>query len=94
MDLSLVVRFDKAELRKRVEFVLEKDVCQVCEESHDLDYPHHARYGVSRKDDRFLINICTTCHRLIHNIGFSKVKKTRQETEDIAWENHQEYLNT
>lgn len=93
LDLSITMRYTKSEVKKRVEFVLQKEVCQVCEESYDLDYPHHARYGVSRKDDRFLICICVECHRLIHQKGFSQVKKTREETEDIAWSNHLEYLD-
>ncbi len=93
LDLSIVMRYPKPEVKKRVEFILQKEVCQVCETSHDLDFPHHSRYGISRKDDRFLICICVDCHRIIHNQGFSKLKKTREQTEDIAWQNHLEYLN-
>ncbi len=93
MDLSLVVRFDKSELKKRVSFILDKEICQVCEKSYDLDVPHHARYGNAKKDDRYLVNICVSCHRLIHQVGFHKVAKTRTETEDIGWNNHLEYMN-
>lgn len=93
LDLSITMRYTKSEVKKRVNFVLQKEVCQVCEESYDLDYPHHSRFGVSRKDDRFLICICVECHRTIHNQGFAKLKKTREETEEIAWNNHLEYLD-
>lgn len=93
MDKSEVVRFDKVELKKRVEFIQGKEVCQVCEKSKDLDPPHHARFGWSRKDDRFLVCICRRCHYLLHNIGFSRVNKTREETEEIGWNNHKEYMN-
>ncbi len=90
MDLSQVIRFDKNELQKRVSFILEKEICQICEESYDLDYPHHARYGNAKKDDRYLINICVKCHIILHTKGFKTLKKTREETEDIGWDNHLE----
>ncbi len=90
MDLSVVVRFDKKELQRRVNFILEKEVCQVCEESYALDYPHHARFGNAKKDDRYLVNICIDCHRVLHTRGFNTLKKTREETEDIGWNNHLE----
>ncbi len=93
MDSSIVVRFPKKELDKRVMFVLEKEVCQVCENSQALDYPHHARFGNAKKDDRYLVNICIDCHRIIHTKGFKTLSKTREETEDIGWNNHKEYMN-
>ena len=85
------VRFKKAELKKRVEFILAKEVCQVCEVSHDLDYPHHVEQG-SCKDDRYLINICVECHRLIHSVGYDAVAKTREQCKNIAWANNGEYV--
>ena len=88
------VRFDIAELKKRVQFILEKEVCQVCEESYQLDAPHHAVYGLGVKDDRTLINICLRCHRLIHNTGYDTLKKTREEIEAIGWENNEQFLHT
>lgn len=92
-DKNIIVRFNKKQLNERVQFLLNKQVCQVCEESYNLDYPHHARFGIAKKDDRFMINICVHCHRIIHNKGFKDLKKTREETEDIGWENNLEYLN-
>jgi len=87
------IRFNKAELRKRVEFILEKEVCQVCETSTDLDYPHHALYGLGVKDDRVLVNTCVECHRLIHSSGgYDKLPKTRKEIEAIGWSNDEEYM--
>ncbi len=93
LDNSIVVRFHSKELKQRMEFILSKEVCQICEKSYDLDAPHHARYGNAKKDDRYLVNICVSCHRLIHKVGFHKVAKTRTETEDIGWNNHLEYMN-
>ena len=92
-DLSRVVRYDKKELKNRVEFILNIGLCQVCDNSTNLDYPHHARFGNSRKDDRFLVCICVDCHRTIHNKGFKTLDKTREETEDIGWNNNLEYLD-
>ena len=86
------VRFNKAELQRRVEFILAKEVCQVCETSTNTDYPHHAVYGFGVKDDRTLINVCVECHRLIHSSGgYKKLNKTREEIEVIGWENNDGY---
>jgi hypothetical protein len=86
------VRFGKAELKKRVQFILAKEVCQVCNESYDLDYPHHGLYGLGVKDDRTLVNICVTCHRLVHSSGgYDKLPKTREEIEIIGWSNNDKY---
>ncbi|MCK4816680.1 hypothetical protein KA005_12995 [bacterium] len=85
------IRFNKAELKRRVELILEKEVCQVCETSTDLDYPHHAIMGYGVKDDRSLVNICVECHRLIHSSGgYEKLSKTREEIEAIGWANNEE----
>jgi len=87
------VRFVKQELKKRVEFILSKEVCQVCEQSHDLDYPHHAVYGLGVKDDRTLVNICISCHRIVHSYDMTlKCNKSRKEIEYIGWSNNDEYL--
>ena len=85
------IRLCADELKKRVMFILDKDVCQVCEESYQLDYPHHAVYGLGVKDDRTLVNICVSCHRIIHSVGYDKLSKTREEIEDIGWGNNDEY---
>ena len=86
------VRFGKAELKKRVQFILDKEVCQVCNESYDLDYPHHGVYGLGVKDDRTFVNICVNCHRLVHSSGgYDKLPKTREEIEVIGWSNNDEY---
>ncbi len=86
------VRFGKAELKKRKEFILAKEVCQVCNESYNLDHPHHAVYGLGVKDDRTLVNICVKCHRLVHNTeGCRKSPKSRSEIEAIGWANNDEY---
>ncbi len=39
------VRFTKAKLEKRVYDILNLGVCQICEESSELDYPHHVEQG-------------------------------------------------
>lgn len=85
------VRFSKKELQKRVEFIIAKEVCQVCEENTYLDYPHHAVYGWSSKDDRTLVNICISCHTIIHTKGYDILPKTRKEVEAIGWANDKEY---
>jgi len=91
MPKDKAMRFNKAELNKRVQFIIEKEVCQVCEEGYNLDYPHHAVYGLGKKDDRTLVNICIECHRKIHQDGYAKVAKTREEIEVIGWENDADY---
>jgi len=84
------IRFTKAKLEQRVYDILNLNdgVCQICNASCDLDYPHHVEQG-SNKDDRTLINICVHCHRLIHNVGYSAVNKDRSECLVIAWSNHE-----
>lgn len=81
------VRFQKEELQQRVYNILNIGPCQVCEASYDLDYPHHVEQG-SKKDDRTMINICVSCHDLIHRVGYSAVKKDREECLEIALENN------
>ena len=93
LDQSITIRLPKDQIKQRVQWILEKKVCQVCENSPDLDYPHHALDGVSRKDDRTLINICISCHRTIHTKGFGPLKKSREEIELIGWTNNKEFLN-
>lgn len=92
-DKSLTIRFNTEELRKRVYFVLNQNdgVCQVCEVSRDLDYPHHTKQGAN-KSDTSLINICHSCHDILHRVGFEKLNKTREELEVIGWNNHLEYM--
>ncbi len=86
------IRFNKAELKRRVEFILAKEICQVCELSWESDYPHHAVYGYGVKDDRTLVNICISCHRLVHGSnGYDKLPKSREEIEAIGWLNNEEY---
>lgn len=92
-DQSITIRLSKDQVKQRVSFILDKEVCQVCETSTDLDYPHHAIFGVSHKDDRTMINICVECHRTIHNKGYGPLLKTREEIELIGWTNNKEYLN-
>ena len=87
------VRFKKDALEKRVKQILGIGACQVCEKSYDLDYPHHVEQG-SNKDDRYMINICVSCHRLIHEVGYSAVLKTREECKVIAFDNHLNFKET
>ncbi len=93
LDESVIIRFTKRDLNKRVEFILSKEVCQVCENSTNLDGPHHAKSG-SSKDDRYLINICIYCHREIHFGSFDNLMKSRDEVVYIGWENHLEFLES
>jgi len=81
------VRFKKDALKKRVNLIVGIGACQVCEESYDLDYPHHVERG-SKKDDRYMINICVYCHMLIHSVGYSSVEKSLIECKNISWGNH------
>ncbi|TLP41052.1 hypothetical protein [Arcobacter arenosus] len=83
----------KAELEARVKFILSKEFCQICG-SDDLDYPHHAEFGLAKKDDRTLINICVPCHRHIHQIGFPIHGLSRIDTIKIGWENNEEFINS
>ena len=92
-DTSVTVRFSPKEIRKRVEWI--KDTfgfCQICDTKQNLDYPHHALDGNSRKDDRTMIDICVSCHSFIHTKGFDGLAKTREEVEAIGWENNKKYL--
>lgn len=92
LDKNIVVRYGKEDLKKRVSFVLDLGPCQVCETSMDLDYPHHAVYGMGKKDDRYLINICVVCHSTIHGLGYEKLKKSRFTLKEIGWDNHLNFL--
>lgn len=91
-DENIVVRFPKEEYKRRQDFVLAYGTCQICEESTDLDTPHHARQGLGVKDDRYLDCICKRCHGLIHTVGYGAVKKTREECESIGWGNNLDYI--
>ena len=82
------VRFNAIDLKYRIELIVEIGCCQVCELSYELDVPHHVEQGLGVKDDRYMLNICVPCHRLIHSVGYSAVKKTRVECKEIAWGNH------
>lgn len=88
----ITVRFNTEQKRLREEIIIEKQICQVCDKHKTLDYPHHAKYGLGDKDDRYLINICLDCHREIHGGSYSNLPKTRKEIEDIGWSNHLELL--
>lgn len=92
-DTYITVRFSQKEIKKRVEWI--KDTfgfCQICDTKQNLDYPHHALDGISRKDDRTMIDICVSCHSFIHTKGFDGLAKTREEVEAIGWENNKKYL--
>lgn len=94
-DTSVIVRFSPKEIRKRVEWI--KDTfgfCQICDTKQNLDYPHHALDGISRKDDRTMIDICVSCHSFIHTKGFDGLAKTKEEVEAIGWENNKKYLRS
>lgn len=93
LDQSITVRLPKDQIKKRVQWLLNKEICQVCEESTNLDYPHHAIFGWSNKDDRTMVNICVKCHRTIHTIGYGPLKKNREQIEKIGWSNNKEFLN-
>ena len=93
MDQTITVRLSKDQVKDRVQWLLNKEVCQVCETSTDLDYPHHAFFGISHKDDRTMINICVECHRTIHNKGYGPLNKTREQIEALGWTNNEEFKN-
>lgn len=88
------VRFTKEKLQQRVYDILNLNdgICQVCNASHELDYPHHVEQG-SKKDDRTMINICIYCHDLIHRVGYEAIIKDREECLAIAWTNHENLEN-
>lgn len=81
------VRFNEAKYKKRQDAIRDIELCQVCNESYELDAPHHVEQG-SCKDDRYLINICIYCHALIHNVGYSSVKLSRKDCSLVALSNH------
>jgi len=85
-------RVSKSELKSRVEFILSKEVCQVCNVSTNLDYPHHSEFGLSKKNDYSLINICIDCHRHIHTKGFPIHGLSRNDTIQIGIRNNTEYF--
>lgn len=84
-------RLNKKELQDKVTWILAKEVCQICEVSRDLDYPHHSIYGLGVKDDDSLVNTCVKCHRTIHTEGYDNLSKTREEIEQIGVDNTLEY---
>ena len=81
------IRFPEAKYKMRQKDIRNLGACQVCDMRYTLDAPHHVMQG-SKKDDRYLINICIDCHGLIHTVGYSAVKKDRAECKVIAWSNH------
>lgn len=87
LNSSKPVRFPKAKYKARQDSIRDLGPCQVCDLSCELDAPHHVMQG-GCKDDRYLINICIDCHNLIHVVGYSAVKKSREECKIIAWSNH------
>lgn len=94
-DILITVRFSKSEIKKRVEWIKDSfGFCQICGSKQNLDYPHHALDGNSRKDDRTMIDICVSCHSFIHTKGFDGLAKTRKEVEAIGWGNNKKYLRS
>ena len=87
------VRFSEAEYKARQDFILAKESCQCCGEFGNLDTPHHAEYGLGKKDDRYLVNICLVCHWEIHSGSYDNLPKTREELKVIGWLNHLEYMD-
>lgn len=85
------VRFTAQEYRKYQDYIQDIGICQVCEESYDLDAPHHTKQGNGNKDDRSLICICIACHREIHTKGYSDLKKTKLELLEIGEDNWLSY---
>lgn len=93
LNTLITVRFSPKEIKKRVIWIKDTfSFCQICGTEQNLDYPHHALDGVSRKDDRTMIDICISCHSHIHTKGFDSLAKTREEVEAIGWENNKKYL--
>lgn len=86
-------KVNKEEFNKRVSFLIDKGLCQICNESSYLDFPHHAEFGLAKKDDRTMINICIECHRHIHTKGFPIHGLSRADTVAIGWKNNEEFLN-
>lgn len=83
------VRFKKTKYKARQDEIRSLGACQVCDTSYELDAPHHVVQGLGFKDDRYMINICVTCHSLIHSVaGYVGVAKTKEECKVIAWNNH------
>ena len=73
------------------DYIKDIGVCQVCEESTDLDTPHHSLYGLGVKSDISLVCICINCHSNIHSKGYGHVPKTRKEIESIGKHNWRGY---
>ena len=86
------VRFNKKEYQERQEWIMSKEVCQVCDTSTDLDAPHHADYGLGKKDDRSLVCICIACHKEVHSGSYLNLKKSREQILRIGYNNNDEYL--
>ena len=86
------VRFSKSKYIERQEIIRGFGLCQVCEESTDMDTPHHGDYGLGKKDDRSLVCICIKCHYEIHSGSYSNIKKTREEIKEIGYNNDKELL--
>ena len=94
-DRNIAYRIGKntKEYKDRQNFVFSIGYCQICG-SEDLDSPHHALDGISRKDDRTMICICCSCHRTVHNKGFETLPLTEEEVVEIGWENNENYLHS
>lgn len=87
-------KVSKQELTDRLKFLLDKGECQICNSLNAvMDYPHHAEFGLAKKDDRTMINICVDCHRHIHTKGFPVHGLTRADTVAIGWSNNEEFLS-
>jgi len=94
-DRTITVRFSDTENNKRIKWIHERfDFCQVCGKKHNLDIPHHAIFGFSRKDDRTRISICCDCHRIIHTKGYGDLLKSKEEIQIIGWMNNFDYLTS
>jgi len=87
-DKSIVIRFDSVEYKQRQDYVKAIGLCQCCNVSVALDTPHHAAYGSGKKDDRYLVCICISCHLEIHSGSYSNLLRSREELKEIGWDNH------
>ena len=83
-------RFSKEEYQKRQTFIKDFGVCQVCDESQNLDTPHHTLQGAN-KDDTSLICICIECHHTLHSVGYETLKKSKSQLVAIGRSNNQLY---
>jgi len=89
LNLNKPVKFLKNKYQKRIRDIQEHfPLCQICEESYNLDIPHHVARGAN-KDDRTMISACVKCHSGIHGAGeYDNVDKTEDECLEIALKNN------